>query len=56
MYSGTIIDELIATVARAEQHKPAEPVYIQPIVINGGVTWGFVYDTAQVDQRYLGVA
>jgi hypothetical protein len=55
MYSGTIIDDLIAVVARAEQRAPMPPVYIEPVVLAGGA-WNWEQRAAQYEQARVGVA
>jgi hypothetical protein len=55
MYTGTVIEDLVALVARAEQHSPLRPAFIAPEVITGG-NLGWTQQPAQYEQAYLGVA
>jgi hypothetical protein len=55
MYSGTIIDDLLSTVERAEEHARLEAVTTQKVAVDTSMT--FIYDfRPQTQAALLGVA
>jgi hypothetical protein len=53
-FTGTLIDDLMATVERAEQKAQSnEPLFAEPMVVE---TWFSIEENTDYDSKFLGVA
>jgi hypothetical protein len=55
IFTGTLIDDLMATVERAEQRAQAdEPIFAEPMVVESWLA--SVQENTDYDSKFLGVA
>jgi len=52
-FTGTLIDDLMAAVERAEQRAQDEPLFAEPMVVE---TWFSIEENTDYDSKFLGVA